>query len=178
MATAIILIPVPHHSVHLFLPLFSHLLQPSCLSLIRPPVSPAGGAASSAQWEECRSIRLLLHRGAGGAQGAHWQLLLLQQEIRQCGGSVKISSNCFLFTLLWEVSNFWQPSDESPAHKLNLYKLTEVWNDQVPKVAYFLFVSLECCCIICVWCSGAYDWAQKTLKDHAKDKRPYIYTRE
>lgn len=25
---------------------------------------------------------------------------------------------------------------------------------------------------------GAYDWAQKTLKDHAKDKRPYIYTRE
>lgn len=26
--------------------------------------------------------------------------------------------------------------------------------------------------------SGAYEWAQKTLKDHAKDKRPYIYTRE
>lgn len=25
---------------------------------------------------------------------------------------------------------------------------------------------------------GAYEWAQKTLKDHAKDKRPYIYTRE
>ncbi|XP_041659813.1 CPD photolyase [Cheilinus undulatus] len=25
---------------------------------------------------------------------------------------------------------------------------------------------------------GAYDWAQKTLKDHAKDKRPYLYTRE
>lgn len=25
---------------------------------------------------------------------------------------------------------------------------------------------------------GAYEWAQKTLKDHAKDKREYIYTRE
>ncbi|XP_036938634.1 CPD photolyase isoform X1 [Acanthopagrus latus] len=25
---------------------------------------------------------------------------------------------------------------------------------------------------------GAYEWAQKTLRDHAKDKRPYIYTRE
>ncbi|XP_013890048.1 deoxyribodipyrimidine photo-lyase, partial [Austrofundulus limnaeus] len=25
---------------------------------------------------------------------------------------------------------------------------------------------------------GAYDWAQKTLKDHAKDKREYLYTRE
>ncbi|XP_054481307.1 CPD photolyase isoform X2 [Anoplopoma fimbria] len=25
---------------------------------------------------------------------------------------------------------------------------------------------------------GAYVWAQKTLKDHAKDKRPYLYTRE
>ncbi|XP_031710774.1 CPD photolyase [Anarrhichthys ocellatus] len=25
---------------------------------------------------------------------------------------------------------------------------------------------------------GAYEWAQKTLKDHAKDKRPYVYTRE
>ncbi|KAK2822118.1 hypothetical protein Q5P01_022183 [Channa striata] len=25
---------------------------------------------------------------------------------------------------------------------------------------------------------GAYEWAQKTLKDHAKDKRPYLYTRE
>ncbi|XP_010732065.3 CPD photolyase [Larimichthys crocea] len=25
---------------------------------------------------------------------------------------------------------------------------------------------------------GAYEWAQKTLKDHAKDERPYIYTRE
>uniref|UniRef100_H3CQU8 Deoxyribodipyrimidine photo-lyase n=1 Tax=Tetraodon nigroviridis TaxID=99883 RepID=H3CQU8_TETNG len=25
---------------------------------------------------------------------------------------------------------------------------------------------------------GAYEWARKTLKDHAKDKRPYIYTRE
>ncbi|KAK9538927.1 hypothetical protein VZT92_004068 [Zoarces viviparus] len=25
---------------------------------------------------------------------------------------------------------------------------------------------------------GAYEWAQKTLKDHAKDKRPYVYSRE
>ncbi|XP_037644569.1 CPD photolyase isoform X1 [Sebastes umbrosus] len=25
---------------------------------------------------------------------------------------------------------------------------------------------------------GAYEWAQKTLKDHAEDKRPYLYTRE
>ncbi|XP_070775215.1 CPD photolyase [Enoplosus armatus] len=25
---------------------------------------------------------------------------------------------------------------------------------------------------------GAYEWAQKTLKDHAKDKRPYLYMRE
>ncbi|XP_071379392.1 CPD photolyase [Centroberyx affinis] len=25
---------------------------------------------------------------------------------------------------------------------------------------------------------GAYEWAQKTLKDHAKDPRPYVYTRE
>lgn len=31
---------------------------------------------------------------------------------------------------------------------------------------------------MCVWYSGAYEWAQKTLKDHAKDKRPYLYTRE
>lgn len=28
------------------------------------------------------------------------------------------------------------------------------------------------------WFPGAYEWAQKTLKDHAKDKRPYIYTLE
>ncbi|MCI4377822.1 hypothetical protein PGIGA_G00207860 [Pangasianodon gigas] len=26
--------------------------------------------------------------------------------------------------------------------------------------------------------SGAYDWAKKTLQDHAKDARPYLYTRE
>uniref|UniRef100_A0A3P9J2S1 Deoxyribodipyrimidine photo-lyase n=1 Tax=Oryzias latipes TaxID=8090 RepID=A0A3P9J2S1_ORYLA len=26
--------------------------------------------------------------------------------------------------------------------------------------------------------TGAYEWAQKTLKDHAKDKREYLYTRE
>ncbi|KAM9790039.1 CPD photolyase [Neosynchiropus ocellatus] len=25
---------------------------------------------------------------------------------------------------------------------------------------------------------GAYEWAQKTLKDHSKDKRPYLYSRE
>uniref|UniRef100_G3PUD3 Deoxyribodipyrimidine photo-lyase n=1 Tax=Gasterosteus aculeatus aculeatus TaxID=481459 RepID=G3PUD3_GASAC len=25
---------------------------------------------------------------------------------------------------------------------------------------------------------GAYEWAQKTLKDHAKDERPYLYARE
>lgn len=25
---------------------------------------------------------------------------------------------------------------------------------------------------------GAYEWAQKTLKDHTKDKRPYVYTQE
>lgn len=25
---------------------------------------------------------------------------------------------------------------------------------------------------------GAYEWAQKTLKDHAKDKRPHLYSRE
>ncbi len=23
---------------------------------------------------------------------------------------------------------------------------------------------------------GAYDWAKKTLSDHSKDKRPYLYT--
>lgn len=27
------------------------------------------------------------------------------------------------------------------------------------------------------WFPGAHEWAQKTLKEHAKDKRPYIYTR-
>ncbi|XP_017328690.1 CPD photolyase [Ictalurus punctatus] len=26
--------------------------------------------------------------------------------------------------------------------------------------------------------NGAYDWAKKTLQDHAKDARPYLYTRE
>ncbi|XP_072543128.1 CPD photolyase [Salminus brasiliensis] len=26
--------------------------------------------------------------------------------------------------------------------------------------------------------AGAYDWAKNTLKSHAKDKRPYVYTRE
>ncbi|XP_058251484.1 CPD photolyase [Hemibagrus wyckioides] len=26
--------------------------------------------------------------------------------------------------------------------------------------------------------NGAYDWAKKTLQDHAKDSRPYLYTRE
>lgn len=31
--------------------------------------------------------------------------------------------------------------------------------------------------VFCVF-SGAYEWAQKTLKDHAKDKREYLYTRE
>lgn len=25
---------------------------------------------------------------------------------------------------------------------------------------------------------GAYEWAQKTLKDHATDRRPYVYTRQ
>ncbi|XP_060784352.1 deoxyribodipyrimidine photo-lyase-like [Neoarius graeffei] len=30
----------------------------------------------------------------------------------------------------------------------------------------------------CVAFSGAYDWAKKTLQDHAKDARPYLYTRE
>lgn len=25
---------------------------------------------------------------------------------------------------------------------------------------------------------GAYEWAQKTLKDHGKDKRPHVYTQE
>lgn len=29
-----------------------------------------------------------------------------------------------------------------------------------------------------LWRLGAYEWAQKTLKDHAKDKRSYLYTRE
>ena len=30
---------------------------------------------------------------------------------------------------------------------------------------------------LCFWLSsGAYEWAQKTLKDHAKDKREYLYT--
>lgn len=32
--------------------------------------------------------------------------------------------------------------------------------------------------ILCLWHSGAHEWAQKTLRDHAKDERPYIYTRE
>lgn len=31
---------------------------------------------------------------------------------------------------------------------------------------------------MCLCCPGAYEWAQKTLKDHAKDKRPHHYARE
>ncbi len=27
-------------------------------------------------------------------------------------------------------------------------------------------------------CTGAYDWAKKTLQDHAKDRREYLYTKE
>lgn len=42
----------------------------------------------------------------------------------------------------------------------------------------FIIVSFKIELYVCVWCSGAYEWAQKTLKDHAKDERPYIYTRE
>lgn len=35
-------------------------------------------------------------------------------------------------------------------------------------------------CLVCrrVVFSGAYDWAKKTLQDHAKDARSYLYTRE
>lgn len=27
-------------------------------------------------------------------------------------------------------------------------------------------------------CTGAYDWAKKTLQDHAKDQRQYLYTKK
>ena len=33
-----------------------------------------------------------------------------------------------------------------------------------------------CCCFL--HNPGASEWAQKTLKDHAKDPREYVYTRE
>lgn len=29
---------------------------------------------------------------------------------------------------------------------------------------------------LCLLLTGAYDWAQTTLKLHAKDKRPYLYS--
>lgn len=60
--------------------------------LLRPRVSPAGGAAGPGQREEFGRGGLLLHRGAGGAPGADGQLLLLQHEVRQRGGSVRFSS--------------------------------------------------------------------------------------
>lgn len=27
-------------------------------------------------------------------------------------------------------------------------------------------------------CTGAYDWAKKTLQEHSKDSRQYLYTKE
>lgn len=101
----------------------------------RTRVSPAGGAAGPARREEGGRGGRLLHRGAGGAPGADGQLLLLQREVRQRGGSVR----------------FWSQ------------------HGRVGGVPLILW---------CFWCSpGAYEWARKTLKDHAQDKRPYIYTR-
>lgn len=42
----------------------------------------------------------------------------------------------------------------------------------------FPFCFAKLTLMILVFDLGANDWAQKTLKDHAKDPRPYVYTRE
>lgn len=47
-------------------------------------------------------------------------------------------------------------------------------------------VDTEMCLVKCLFvywiclliCTGAYDWAKNTLKDHAKDRRTYVYTKE
>ncbi len=39
------------------------------------------------------------------------------------------------------------------------------------------FLPYELCYSISL-CTGAYDWAKKTLQDHAKDRREYLYTKE
>lgn len=46
------------------------------------------------------------------------------------------------------------------------------------KMSLFLHIIFVSNVVYYVCYSGAYEWAQKTLKDHAKDKRPYLYTRE
>lgn len=117
---------------------FSPLVLSSSTWRFRSHFSTTGGAADAAERTKKRHVRVFFHRGAGGAQGADGQLLLLQQELWQCEGSVQ---------------------GRVPAH----------WS--------LRHLGIHTCVCFSNH-SGAYEWAQKTLKDHAKDKREYIYTRE
>lgn len=74
-----------YHSIfilHCFPPLAQYF--PS-----RPHFSAACGTTGSTQRQEGRRGSSSIHRGAGDSQRTHRQLLLLQQEVRQCGGSVE-----------------------------------------------------------------------------------------
>lgn len=80
-----------------------------------------------------------------------------------CAGSwLTTSASTTKNTTAWRVSSL-----------LVTLHLVHAWKISALRLRMICMISASVCDF-----SGAYEWAQKTLKDHAKDKRPYIYTRE
>ena len=146
-------LPLPPHSVHLYLLLFSSSLTLSSSS----HQATCQPSVWRCKFSSVGSLRVIL---SPPSSRSWW-----------CAGSwLTTSASTRRNTTAWRVSC------------CNSYKLTSciLCLKLFSSWGYLYFYIFLCskCCFICVRYSGAYEWAQKTLKDHAKDKRPYLYTRE
>lgn len=92
-----------------------------------------------------------------------------------CAGSwLTTSASTTRNMTVWRVS--WDLFKLHPVHSVvRSISLVIYIFGKIQLLKFFMFWLFV---FVFFYVSGAYEWAQKTLKDHAKDKRPYIYTRE
>lgn len=74
----------------------------------------------------------------------------------------------------WWFAGSWRTTSASTTRTTTVWRVSS--GSDPPNWSLCHFGIHTCVCFSNL--SGAYEWAQKTLKDHAKDKREYIYTRE
>lgn len=87
----------------------------------------------------------------------------------------KPASPWLLSSRSWWCAGSWRTTSASTTRTTTVWRVSP-GSDPRTRITRCHVGIYTCVCFSNL--SGAYEWAQKTLKDHAKDKREYIYTRE
>ncbi|XP_060729729.1 CPD photolyase [Tachysurus vachellii] len=155
---------------------------------VNPHPHPSTRKAKKVDWQEVmsslevdRSVGEVSWAAPGTTGGTAMLESFIDKRLRLFGGQ-RNNPNADALSQL----SPWIHSGQISAQRV-LLEVQRCGKHLAESVASFkeeLLVRRELCDNFCFYndnydnINGAYDWAKKTLKDHAKDPRPYLYSRE